>query len=219
MSRIFSALAIFSTLLLCTALGFGLWIGRYNENYAALIAVEQRMSQLAGDDSQRVELNTKREVLFREMEEPQRRARVHILLGILSGLVAILVNSISVTYFIGTGRWCKEVAETYNLDPSLSQRCNQLKRRTFAWALSGMLTVLLIVGLGGASDPGTLRATTPQWVTPHHYAAWFGAAWIAISFMLQMANIRLNSEIIDEVVQRVHQIRVERGLDIAEPST
>ena len=82
-----------------------------------------------------------------------------------------------------------------------------------------MLTVLLIVGLGGASDPGTLRTTTPQWVTPHLYAAWFGASWIAISFMLQMINIRLNSEIIDEVVRRVQQIRVERGLDVSEPTT
>ena len=219
MSRIFTALAIFSTLLLCTALGFGLWIGRYNENYAAFLEIERRMSVLPGDDAQRAELHKEREGLFQQMQEPRRRARIHMLLGILAGLVAILVNSISVTYFIGTGRWCKEVADTYDLDPSLAQRCNRLKRLTFAWALSGMLTVLLIVGLGGASDPGTLRSTTPQWVTPHLYAAWFGATWIAISFMLQMANIRSNSEIIDEVVQRVHDIRVERGLDVAESST
>ena len=219
MSRIFTALAVFSTLLLCTALGFGLWIGRYNENYAAYLEVERRMSTLPGDDTQRAQLHEEREALYAQMEKPQQRARIHMLLGILAGLVAILVNCISVTYFIGTGRWCKEVADTYDLDPTFSQRSNQLKRRTFAWALSGMLTVLLIVGLGGASDPGTLRETTPQWVTPHLYAAWFGATWIAISFMLQMVNIRLNSEIIDEVVQRVHQIRVERGLDVAESST
>ena len=122
------------------------------------------------------------------------------------------------TYFIGTGRWCKEVVDTYDLDPSLTLRCKRLKRQTFAWALSSMLVVLVIVGLGGASDPGTLRTTTPQWVTPHLYAAWFGATWIAISFMLQVLNIRANSEIIDEVVQQVHQIRVERGLDVAESS-
>ena len=43
-----------------------------------------------------------------ELLEPlQRRATWHRLFGILAALVALLVNSISVTYFIGTSRWCQ----------------------------------------------------------------------------------------------------------------
>jgi hypothetical protein len=52
----------------------------------------------------------------------KRRAAVHILLGVLAALVTVLVNSISVTYFIGTSRWCKEVADVYHLDPELPRR-------------------------------------------------------------------------------------------------
>ena len=83
MSRIFAALAVFSTLLLCAALGFGVWIGQYNENYAAYLSVEQRMSVLPGDDVRRVQLSAEREDLYQQMEEPRRRARTHMLLGIL----------------------------------------------------------------------------------------------------------------------------------------
>ena len=33
----------------------------------------------------------------------------------------VLVESVVVTYFIGTSRWCKEVVETYRLDPAAVQ--------------------------------------------------------------------------------------------------
>ena len=45
-----------------------------------------------------------------------RWATVHRLAGVAAGLAVVLVNSIVVTYFIGTSRWVKEVTETYRLD-------------------------------------------------------------------------------------------------------
>ena len=48
----------------------------------------------------------------------QRWATVHRLSGVAAALAVVLVNSIVVTYFVGTSRWCKEVAETYQLAPS-----------------------------------------------------------------------------------------------------
>ncbi len=39
--------------------------------------------------------------------EMLRWARVHRLAGVGSALCVVLVNSIVVTYFIGTSRWCK----------------------------------------------------------------------------------------------------------------
>ncbi|HEY2893422.1 MAG TPA: hypothetical protein VGJ16_04395, partial [Pirellulales bacterium] len=66
-----------------------------------------------------------------------RWATVHRLMGIATALAVVLVNSIVVTYFIGTGRWCKEVCETYALQPDLIRRSTMLKRRTFPWAVLG----------------------------------------------------------------------------------
>src|SRR3989337_2072811 len=79
-----------------------------------------------------------------------RWATVHRLTGVAAALVVVLVNSIVVTYFIGTSRWCKEVSETYGLDRALVHRGTQLKRRTFPWAVMGMLTVVGLIALGGA---------------------------------------------------------------------
>ncbi len=62
-----------------------------------------------------------------------RWASVHRLLGVAAALVVVLVNSIVVTYFIGTSRWCKEVVETYGLDAQFIRRSVALKRRTFPW--------------------------------------------------------------------------------------
>jgi hypothetical protein len=36
-----------------------------------------------------------------------RWGTVHRLSGIFSALMVVLVNSMAVTYFIGTGRWCR----------------------------------------------------------------------------------------------------------------
>ena len=52
----------------------------------------------------------------------QRWATVHRLSGVAAALAVVLVNSIVVTYFVGTSRWCKEVAETYQLSPTFIVR-------------------------------------------------------------------------------------------------
>ncbi len=94
-------------------------------------------------------------------------ASVHRLLGVAAALVVVLVNSIVVTYFIGTSRWCKEVVETYGLDAQFVRRSLTLKRRTFPWALMSMLVIVGVVALGGAADPATGRQGTEHWVVPH----------------------------------------------------
>src|SRR5690242_16402093 len=71
-----------------------------------------------------------------------RWAFVHRMMGIGSALVVVLVNSIVMTYFIGTSRWCKEVSETYGLDPKYVRRSTELKRSTFPWAFLSMLVVV-----------------------------------------------------------------------------
>ena len=78
--------------------------------------------------------------------------RAHFLAGVFSSLVVVLVNCISMTYFIGTSRWCKEVADTYRLDQQLVRRSATLKRRTFPWALLSVLSMVGVSSLGAAAD-------------------------------------------------------------------
>lgn len=143
-----------------------------------------------------------------------RWATVHRLSGVLAALLVVLVNSMAVTYFIGTGRWCREVAETYGLGADFDRRSRVLKRRGFPPALLGMLAVVGIVALGGAADPATGRPGTAAWVTPHLIGALALGGVIAWCFVAQIPGIRRQHELVEEVLGAVRRVRVERGLDI-----
>ena len=141
-------------------------------------------------------------------------ATVHRLMGVASAIVVVLVNSIVVTYFIGTGRWCKEVSEPYELDPQYVRRSVTLKRRTFPWALMSMLAVVGVGALGAAADPATGRPGTESWVNIHLLGAMAGLVFIAVSFYFQGLQIAAHHQVIDDIMAEVRRIRLERGLEV-----
>jgi len=145
-----------------------------------------------------------------------RWGTVHRLSGVLAALLVVLVNSMAVTYFIGTGRWCREVVETYGLDAALIGRSKRLKRGAFPFAVIGMLSMVGIVALGGAADPGGgLAAGSRAWVSWHLIGGIGLAAVIAWCFQAQLPAIRGQHDLIDEVMADVRRERAARGLDVA----
>ena len=220
MVRIFSSLAIVATLLLLTAMVFGLSvgfeIGAYNGIYAQRLEAQQRLTkqQTAGQNDLAEETQLEIEGLDSQFLTVVRRASLHMLVGILAAIVAILVSSISVTYFIGTSRWCKEVIDTYGLDSALSAESRRLKRKSFPWALLGIISVILIVSFGGASDPSTGMKSTAEWALPHFVVALGGTTAIVFSYLKQASFIRQNSDLVEKILGEVHRIRIERGLDV-----
>jgi hypothetical protein len=155
----------------------------------------------------------------RPSEETLNWATVHRLTGIAAALAVVFVESVVVTYFIGTSRWCKEVVETYDLDRSIVAESNRLKRRTFLWALSGMLAVIGIIALGGAADPATGRHNTAAWAQWHLVGAIAGVLFIAWTYVAAWNNIFANHAIIERIVSEVARIRGERGLTNRVPAT
>jgi hypothetical protein len=145
--------------------------------------------------------------------QTQSWATIHRLTGLIAALVVVFVESVIVTYFIGTSRWCKEVAETYGLDPSRVAASNRLKRQTFPWALAGMLAVIGIIALGGASDPATGQPNTKAWVDWHLWGAVAGIALIAWTYVAAWNNVVANHAIINSLVEEVAKIRREKNLD------
>ncbi|MBI2825711.1 MAG: hypothetical protein HYX69_13585 [Planctomycetia bacterium] len=147
----------------------------------------------------------------------QRWATVHRLSGVAAALSVVLVNSIVVTYFVGTGRWCREVAEAYNLVPTFVARSTAIKRRTFPLAVASMLVAVTIVALGGAGDPaGTFRAAPPPgltWANLHFLAAALGICFFAWASYVEVQNIAAHHGVITEVMEEVTRIRRERGLE------
>ncbi len=145
-----------------------------------------------------------------------RWGTVHRLSGMFAALVVLLVNSMSVTYFIGTGRWCREVVDAYGLSGKLVERSRILKRQAFPFAVVGMLSVIFIVALGGAADPGGGLAGpggSRDWVTWHLVGGIGLAFLIAWCFQSQVSTIRRQQGLIDDVMVEVRRVRVARGLE------
>ena len=241
MTRIFTTLALFSVALLCANIVLGLAIGDYNGVYS-----ERKQS---GEEiqEQRRDLERQRRVLRDRRPRPQekvdeieseieelnsrargieivhapmtQRKRVHFLLGVVAVLTAVLVNSICVTYFIGTSRWIREVVDTYGFPQAWIAEANHIKRRAFPWALASMLAAVGIAALGQAADPETIRAGTASWVTPHMIGAMLGTAFIAYAFFVQHQRIYANYEIIQRIVAKVKEVRRAKGLDVEEQAS
>ena len=154
----------------------------------------------------------------RPSDETLNWATVHRLTGIAAALAVVFVESVIVTYFIGTSRWCKEVVETYGLDRTAVTESNRLKRRTFPWALAGMLAVVGIIALGGAADPATGRPNTQAWAEWHLAGAIAGILLIAWTYVVAWNNVFANHAIIERIVAEVGRIRRERGWNKLEPA-
>lgn len=224
MTRIYFSLAIFSVLLLCANIVLGLGIGDYN---GAFVEFRQRgeplLERIAELRDQRPRPVEEIDRLYKQFDREQARltpiegrAVVHILFGVAAALVAVLVNSIGVTYFVGTSRWVREVVETYDFPRQWIAASDAIKRRTFPWAVLGMLTAVGIIALGAAAHPGTIRAGTAAWVTPHLIGAILGTALIAYAYYVQSDRIRANYELIERIVAEVRHVRREKGLDAKE---
>jgi hypothetical protein len=132
---------------------------------------------------------------------------VHFFLGLGTALVILLVHCMIFTYFLGTGRWVKEVGLAYQLpDEHLPKLTRELKRWTFPPALFAMLIVIATVAAGAG-------AQLQEW--PWHIHAILAFLTLLINvwaFRVEWRNLRTNARVIQEVLTEVDRIRAERGL-------
>ncbi|HUE74724.1 MAG TPA: hypothetical protein VMP01_27900, partial [Pirellulaceae bacterium] len=199
MVRIFSGLAALAIGLLAANFVVGLAIGEFNRSYrealAALDEVSRLRKQKDVDLAAKDQAEAKYAAATAELAGPYSRKHLHMWLGLLGGLVTLLASSVTVTYFIGTSRWCREVCETYRLSSELIERSQRLKRSAFPWAVASMLIVIVMAGLGAAADPSAnANASTYSisFVQPHYIAAMLGLLLIGWSFWMQYSCIAEN---------------------------
>jgi hypothetical protein len=216
MTRIFAILALFAVLLLAANFVVGLIGGDFNAAAMRKRQAQNRLLELerhlrAGRTNSSPELDEAKQAATAADDAfrgPRAQMTLHMLLGSAAALVTVLVNSITITYFIGTSRWCKEVCETYRFSPELVERCTRLKRSTFPWALAGILAVILMVGLGAAADPsGANWPRSAEFVMPHYLASVVGIVIVIAAFWMQISGIAENYRVIEEVMREVERIR------------
>jgi hypothetical protein len=138
-------------------------------------------------------------------EEPT--FQIHFWVGLATALCTLLVHCIIFTYFLGTGRWVKEVGLAYALpDEPLPKLTRELKRSTFPPALFAMLITIAAVAAGA----GVQTKAWPWWV--HGGLALLALAVNAWAFTFEYRNVTINAGVIENVLHEVDRIRAERGL-------
>jgi hypothetical protein len=212
-SRFIAMLALLSLALLGATLVIGLDLGDLQQvTHQHRDATQKLVTDYALSDGQRQQIRDR----IAELEAPLQAANVHRLFGVGSALVVVLVSSILVTYFIGTGRWCKEVSAAYNLPPTAVERTLSLKRRTYPWAILATLAMIAVTSLGALADPLADLLRDESWVISHRVAAFASIAVVAAAFYFGWMNVTENHAVIQGVMAQVRRIRQERGLPVEE---
>ena len=134
----------------------------------------------------------------------------HLYLALFSAIATLLVHCLLIfTYFLGTGRWVKEVGIAYQLpDVPLLKLTRDLKRRTYPLSLFAMLITIAAVAAGAGA-----QNQLPAW--PWHVHLTLACLALLINgwaFVVAYRNIRINGSILEEVMREVERIRAERGL-------
>jgi hypothetical protein len=135
---------------------------------------------------------------------PQEHAwrDVHFLLGLLTTMTTLLVHSIVFTYFLGTGRWVKEVAYVYRLPEWVHAQAVRNKRRAFPFELWGMVTIGVAAWLGAGSD----ARGWPSWW--HLTAASVALAFNLGAFVAEYASIVAQARLLLEVKDQADRLRL-----------
>lgn len=132
---------------------------------------------------------------------------IHFLSGLLAAVTTLLVHCMIFTYFLGTGRWVKEVTLAYDLpDDPLHKTTRELKRKTFPPALFAMLSVMAVAAAGG----GRMLQGWPYEI--HLYGAMIAIAINGWAYWVEVRSLLKNDEVLAGVYREVDRVRAERGL-------
>jgi hypothetical protein len=132
---------------------------------------------------------------------------IHFVLGLCTALAILLVHCIIFTYFLGTGRWVKEVGLAYKLpDGGLPKLTRELKRATFPPALFSMLIAIAAAASGAGAQ---LQA----WHWSIHATLAFLTVLINLwAFGVEYRNVTINAGVIRDVLLEVDRLRAAQGL-------
>jgi hypothetical protein len=131
----------------------------------------------------------------------------HFLLGLSAAMFTLLVHCLIFTYFLGTGRWVKEVKLAYDLpDAPLPRLTRDLKRRVFPPALFAMLTAIATGAAGAAAQVE---------VSPWQVHATLATLTLLVNlwaFRIEYRCLQTNAGVLEGVMREVDRRRTQRGL-------
>lgn len=153
-----------------------------------------------------------------KLAESQSLVSWHLMLALTGLVFAALVHALVLTYFMGTGRWMEDVSKAYQLDDQWKQQGQRLKYGVLPSMSLCLLLLLITIGFGAAADPASRMG----------FEGWLGfsaGAWhsliatmtVAVNFFTNVREFRAlerNGQLVQEVVAKVREIRIARGLPV-----
>ena len=148
----------------------------------------------------------------------QKNVGNHMLAGLAALVFALLVHAVVLTYFMGTGRWLEETTLAYHLPTDWQQESKSLKYRTIPAMVLGMVLLIVTGAFGAASDPATgigFRGWGDLSAGTLHMLVAMGAVGFNLLVnLLEYSALHRNGVIVNEVLQQVRKMRLERGLEV-----
>lgn len=133
---------------------------------------------------------------------------IHFFLGLMTSMGILLVHCLIFIYFLGTGRWVKEVTLAYQMpDEPHHKLTRELKRATFPPALFAML-----IGIAAAAGGAGVHQLGWHW-SIHMSLALLTLLINLWAFRVEYRNVRTNAGVIQAVLDDVDRIRLARGLN------
>jgi hypothetical protein len=136
---------------------------------------------------------------------------VHFVLGLTTALTTLFVHCLVLTYFLGTGRWVKEVCTAYGLpDGNWPKMTRDIKRRNTPRVILAMLVTIVAAAAGMAAQ----QQAWPGWI--HLTLAGTTMLLNLYVFWVELDNMQLNGRILEAVITEVERMRAEQGLPSSE---
>jgi hypothetical protein len=181
MTRILSCLAAVNFLTLLTTYGVGFWSFARSHGWVAPPALDTAHGDTV--------------------------YTYHFLLGLFSVLLTLAVHCLIFIYFLGTGRWVKEVALAYRMpDEPWPKLTRELKRRTFPAALFAMLIAIATAAAG-------MAAQRQAWPWQVHFSLATATLLVNVwAFVIEYRNVATNVGVIDAVMAEAERMRAAVGL-------
>ncbi|GAC1334324.1 MAG: hypothetical protein NVSMB14_01380 [Isosphaeraceae bacterium] len=137
---------------------------------------------------------------------------IHLLFGLGTVLTALMTHSIVFTYFLGTTRWVKEVAEVYRMPEWVYSQARKNKSKAFPFEIWSMSLIGATAWVGAASDA---KGLNPLW---HLAVATLTIGFNLGAFVVEYGAIVAQARLILEVKDRADRQREEqlaaRGLGL-----
>lgn len=130
----------------------------------------------------------------------------HMVIGLFTAVLTLMVHCLIFTYFLGTGRWVKEVARAYALpDEPWPKRTRELKRQTFPPALFAMLAVIFTVATGAAA-----QTSSESWsALAHPILAVVTLAINGWAYVVEYRSVAVNARVVRQVQEAADRKRTE----------